>query len=283
MSYKKAVIYLFLIFLFFSFLFVFQLSKFNDGLVHITICNVGQGDGIHIRTAKGSDILIDAGGDKKVLDCLSRHIPFWDRTIEAVFLTHPHLDHYGGLIEVGRRYDLIYFGTVSKDSTSQSLQKLQDILADKGLTAKLVKNGDRIAQSSYFELLTYWPTEDFGKSEAKSDPNDHSIVQILTVGDFEMLLTGDAEEHILSRLNLSDIEVLKVPHHGSRGGVTDKLMNQIKPELSIISVGKNSYGHPAEETINILKRNSSKVLRTDLDGEVEIITDGKTWSYKTYQ
>lgn len=281
MNYSRIVLFMsFTIFLF-SLLFVYQLSSFDDGLLHVTVCDVGQGDAIHIRTPKGYDILIDGGPDKKVLDCLSRHMPFWDRTIEAMYLTHPHSDHFGGLIEVFKRYRVTYYGTVAAKNPNLLWQKLQAQLAEEGLTANSAKIGDRIAESSYFELQTVWPTREFGISEAKADPNDHSMVNILSFGEFKMLLTGDAEEHILSRLNLEDVDVLKVPHQGSKGGVTKELLLKIKPQLSIISVGRNKYGHPSKEIVDLLIGGGSKVLRTDESGDVEIISNGLDWSYKT--
>src|SRR3990170_7268003 len=79
---------------------VYQYAKFNDGKVHIVFCDVGQGDAIFLRTPKGADILVDGGPNESVLACLSGHMPFWDRDLELVILTHPHADHLNGLISV---------------------------------------------------------------------------------------------------------------------------------------------------------------------------------------
>src|SRR3990167_8207809 len=86
------------------FVFVYQKIKFEDGKTHIIFCSVGQGDGILIRTPSGLDIVEDGGPDDSILSCLSRHMPFWDRTIEIIILTHPDSDHISGLIDVVDRY-----------------------------------------------------------------------------------------------------------------------------------------------------------------------------------
>mgnify|MGYP001618356405 CR=1 FL=1 len=90
---------------------IYQFISFSDKKLHIVFCSVGQGDAILIRTPEGSDILVDGGPDESVSNCLSRHMPLWDRTIEVVYLTHPDADHLTGLIQVIKTYNVKYFGT----------------------------------------------------------------------------------------------------------------------------------------------------------------------------
>jgi len=110
--------------------------------------------------------------------------------------------------------------------------------------------------------------------------NESSLVLLLKYGSFEAMLTGDAEDLILKELSLSDVEILKVPHHGSKGALTEEILQPLRPELSVIMVGRNSYGHPSGEIIDILSTAGVKTLRTDLDGDVKIETDGKNWVVK---
>ena len=84
----------------------YQQVTLNDGKFKVVMCDVGQGDAILIRTPKGKTFLFDGGPDKAVLECLSDHMPFWERTIEGVILSHPHADHLNGLIEVLKRYQV---------------------------------------------------------------------------------------------------------------------------------------------------------------------------------
>ena len=102
-------------------------SYFNR-TTKIVFCDVGQGDAAYIRIKNKIDVLIDAGPDKKILNCLGRHMPFWDRTLEMVVMTHPQSDHYGGLIEVFRRYNVGIFLAPSVDNSTQGYQVLKDLV-----------------------------------------------------------------------------------------------------------------------------------------------------------
>ena len=113
--------------------------------------------------------------------------------------------------------------------------------------------------------------------------NRFSVITLVTHGKFSALLTGDAGSEIQDKLVLSvgDIDVLKVSHHGSKTGMSDYFLSLTKPELALISVGeKNKYGHPTKFILDLLKNRRVKTLRTDKDGDIEILSDGSTWSVK---
>jgi competence protein ComEC len=284
--------YLCLISLFFlGGFFFYQSAKFNDGKLHLVVCNVGQGDAIFIRTPNGSDILIDGGPDDSVLNCLSSHMPFWDRTIELLVLSHPHTDHLTGLISVVNRYKVMHYVTENVQNGASSLKRLQAALAVHDLIAKYTFSGERIDLSDKTYLLTVWPTSGWMKSlelqdnnnlqtEGSSlDTNGFCLIQLLVFGNFRALLTGDAGSIVEDKVaaQVGKIDVLKVSHHGSKTGLSSWFLEKTSPKLAIISVGaKNKYGHPAREALDLLKSHNIKTLRTDKDGEVEIVTDGKT-------
>lgn len=270
--------------------FVYQTSKFNDGKLHLVVCDVGQGDAIFIRTSNGSDILVDGGPDDSVLNCLSKHMPFWDRTITLMVLTHPHADHLTGLISVLNRYKVMHYVTENVKSSTSSLKRLQAALAVQGLTANFTTSGERIDFADKTEVLTVWPTTNWMKtlelqdsknldSEGSSlDVNGFCLIQLLSYGNFRALLTGDAGSTAEDKVagEVGKVDVLKVPHHGSKTGMSDYFLSQISPTLAIISVGANNkYGHPAASALKLLQNHNIKTLRTDRDGEVEIVTDGK--------
>jgi competence protein ComEC len=270
-------------------IFFYQNTKFNDGKLHVVVCNVGQGDGILIKTTDGSDILIDGGPDDSILNCLSSHMPFWDRTIELMVLTHPHTDHAAGLVDVLKRYTVLHFVTEKVLGSTATYKRLEDELATQKLTAKYLISGDRIDLVDKTQLLTLWPTEELINSNQLQDKNDSqnldlnglSLIQLFTYGNFTMLLTGDAgllaEDKIA--VEVGRVDVLKVPHHGSKTGMSDYFLSQISPSLAIISVGANNrYGHPAQTALDLLNFHNIKTFRTDQDGEVEIISDGKSFS-----
>lgn len=269
-------------------LFFYQSARLNDGKLHLIVCDVGQGDGILIRTPNGTDILIDGGPDDSILNCLAKHLPFWDRTIELMVLTHPHADHLTGLISVLQRYIVLHFVSENVVNNSAGYKKLTSLLADKNLSAKDLYTQDKILFTDKTTLTTVWPEKDWfnihkldSKSDIDLDLNGFSVIQLLSYGNFKALLTGDAgfltEDKIA--LKLGKINVLKVPHHGSKTGMSDYFLSSINPNLAIISVGaKNRYGHPNKIALDLLAKYNIKTLRTDKNGEVEVITDGKTYS-----
>jgi len=275
-----------------SAIFFYQNAKLNDGKLHVIVCDVGQGDGILIRTPNGSDILVDGGPDDSILNCLSAHLPFWDRTIELMVLSHPHTDHAAGLVDVLKRYTVLHFVTEKVLGSTATYKRLEDELTIKKLSAQYFFAGDRIDLADKTQLLTLWPSHEWlnngqlqaGNEQSDSqnlDLNGFCLIELLAYGDFKVLLTGDAgsltEDKITAEVG--KVDILKVPHHGSKTGMSDYFLSTINPSLAIISVGaKNKYGHPAQSALDLLKNHNIKTLRTDKDGEVEIVSDGKSFS-----
>lgn len=279
---KKIIIYLSLALLGLAAIVFYQNISLNDGRLHIVFCDVGQGDATFIRTPKGTDLLIDGGPDQRVLDCLGRHMPFWDKTIELVILTHPHADHLAGLINIIDRYTLIQFLESSQSGSgeeSQGYQRLKEQLSAKKINSRQLSAGDSFKTGDGLQFVTLWPERDF----TTSDPNDMSIVLLLSFGSQAFLLPGDAGVDVDYWNNINkEIDVLKVSHHGSRTGTSQEFIDRTRPRLAVISVGKNNrYGHPHSEVIKILNDLGIKTLRTDQNGEVEVISDGQSWSFKT--
>lgn len=258
-------------------LVLLALFSLPDKNLHLVFCDVGQGDAI-LATYGAKQILVDGGPDNKVISCLGKHMPFWDRKIEVVIVTHPQEDHYGGLVDVVRRYNVGFFLRPEVEGTSAGWQTLISELASKKIDAQFAKTGDKIRISNlHFDILH--PTVASGQISF-SDLNEYSVVGNLTFGEFDALLTGDIipPASDLVAENVTGAEVLKVPHHGSKNGLTEKLLQAANPKLSVISVGKNNrYGHPHEEVMKLLGSLGARVMRTDLEGEVEVVSDGHRW------
>ena len=281
---KKLLIAIFTALLITGVLFLFEYSKFYDGKLHIVVCDVGQGDAIFITTPAKTDVLIDGGPDQKVLSCLSDHMPFWDKTIEAIIMTHPDADHSTGLIHVLKRYKVLAFYTEEVKGTTQTFKLLDSILADKNLSAKFLYAGDTLKDNSGMKLITLWPTKEaireIVQNRSKPRLNDISVIGLLTFGNFKGLFTADAGEKVENQIEseAGKITLLKIPHHGSATGMNDQFLRIVQPELAVISVGnKNRYDHPTAKILDLLKNRNIKYLRTDQDGKIEIITDGKKW------
>lgn len=288
---RRIILFLVLIFLLGGLLF-YDNAKFNDGKLHLIVCDVGQGDGILIRTPNGNDIVIDGGPDDSILDCLSNHMPFWDREIEVMILTHPHADHLTGLISVLKRYKVMHYFTENVKNDTLVYRKLQDILANNKLTAKFSFAGDRIDFSDKTSILTLWPDKEWFENQKLQDSvnsqkenisldiNGFSLVSLLSYGNFKVLLTGDGGVLIMDKIaaSVGKVDILKVPHHGSKTGLSSLFLEKINAKLAIISVGgKNRYGHPAKIILDLLEKHNIKTLRTDKDGEIEVVTNGKTF------
>lgn len=268
--------------------FVLVLIKLPDDNLHIVTCDVGQGDAILIFK-KNTQILIDGGPDNKVLNCLSRYMSFWDKRIELVILTHPQSDHFTGLIDVFRKYRVDMFLANQVDSSSDSYQVLKNEVRGLNLNMinpktfmKLKIDNINMEILNPHELQDYLNKNVLGAFSTKEELNNFSIVTRFDYGSFSALTTGDMGPSITQRIietnKTSDITFLKVPHHGSKNGLVKDLLLSVNPKIAVISVGaKNSYGHPSPEIIKMLEDEHIILKRTDLDHDIEVVTDGGKW------
>lgn len=274
-------------------------ATYPDDNVHIIACDVGQGDGFLIFQ-KTTQILVDGGPGNKMVSCLDRYLPVWDRTIELVINTHPQLDHYEGLIGVFQKYDVQKLTANSLKADAQQYRVLKDLVGSRGVTVINPKDSIRIV-SNLMSIDIIHPSPQFlaenldnygdrkipvlNEYGSSLDPNEFSIVFNFHYGKFDALFTGDINENVIKLLEgkgiLNDIEYLKVPHHGSKNGLTEGLLNATTPEIAVISVGKNnSYGNPGKEVLNMLKEKQITTYRTDEKGDIEVETDGENFWVK---
>lgn len=255
-------------------LYFYQGSALSDKKLHFVVCDVGQGDGIFVRTPGGADIVIDGGPQNgKMLTCLARYMPLWDHEIELVFATHPDADHIGGLIDVLKNYKVDSFNTTEATKDTKVFAVLQELINKKQIPFREISKGDKFSLSDRTVLDTLWPT-----AHLKSpDTNEHSLVQILSFGNFHALLTGDITYQILDSLSYGfTFDVFKIPHHGSKTGVDEATFQIIRAYFVAISAGKNNrYHHPHPSVLSLLKKYNLPYKRTDETGSIEIITDGK--------
>jgi len=266
-----------------------------DNNLHLVFCDVGQGDATLI-SYQSVQVLIDGGPGSKVIDCLSENMPFWDRKIETVVLTHPEVDHFGGLVEVIDKYDIGQFivNQIVPSSTEAGFWELRQRVLNKAAEIHSPQAGEEI-QIGQVGLKVLWPKQKLGDAslwqDKKADKqavlgatsiggdlNDTSVVLELSYGNFQAILPGDISSLFEGQLSLEDVEVLKVGHHGSKYSTDNQFLDKITPELAVISVGKNSYGHPTKEVLSRLTEKGIKIARTDENGQIEVITDGRTWN-----
>ncbi len=261
-------------------LFVFS---FPDNKLHLVFCDVGQGDAVLITKGSGQ-ILIDGGPNDKVLTCLSENMPFWDKKIEIVALTHPEADHLSGLLAVLDKYEVDFFLTGPEGNETAGYVALISKLKAQGsrLTLRNPYAGEKMKLGE-ITLESLWPEREWVASRISNSErvlgastrghlNDFSLVFLLSFRDKKVLLMGDADSQVQKNIVLGStnlpIDILKFPHHGSKTGMTEEFLGAISPKEAVISVGKNSYGHPTQEALNLLKEFNVIIRRTDLEGEI---------------
>lgn len=268
------------------------LVSLPDGKLHVVVCDVGQGDATYIRFADGTDMLVDGGSNDKVLGCLGKYMPFWDRTIDMVVLTHPEEDHLRGLLSVVKRYHVGYFVHSDIRRDTEHYRTLLSGVRAHQVQEKVVTSGEHIRVGGAV-ISVVWPSADqvvtmndlhspvLGKTT--TSVNEGSVVFWLRYGSFDALFPGDfalTEYNMPVVKGLADdhVELLKVPHHGSKSAMDRIFVRWLKPQMAIVSVGgNNTYGHPSQEVQTMLADEQVKLLRTDEAGDIEIISDGKEW------
>jgi len=249
----------------------------------VTFFDIGQGDAIFIETPQGHQILIDGGPDLTILEKLAEEMPFYDRTIDLIILTHPEHDHYFGLFEVLKRYEIkniLWTGVVRETAEWQEWTRL---LGEEGAEIRIAEAGQRIIlQGSdpciFIDVLH--PFENLEGQEFKNS-NDTSIVASLVFDGISFLFTGDitkkVEKELVEKNANLESEVLKVCHHGSKTSSSLEFLEVVLPELAVITVGENSYGHPHPEVLANLQEFGIQILRADINGDIKIVSDGNNF------
>ena len=258
-----------------------------DGRLHVYFLDVGQGDAIFVRTPDGRQILVDGGPSPQALfNELGQVMPFWDRSLDMVVLTHPDADHMTGLVALAERYRVTQaLDDLGSDSNSAQLKAAAPWLGavtKPGIRRVVATPGMRVAIGEATITVLSAGLAHAGPSAA-GDNND-SLVLRLDYGGTSFLLTGDAEREaeeqmLRARLPLQ-ADVLKVGHHGSARSTSAPFVGAVKPRLAVIQVGAgNRFGHPQPEVLRRLA--GTRVLRTDLNGRVEVVSDGQRLWVKT--
>ncbi len=255
----------------------------SDGYLHIYFLDVGQGDGIFIETKEGNQILIDGGPGRNVIQELGRVMPFDDRSIDMLVLTHPHADHVGGLIEVLDRFEVsrileskIPYSSAEHAEWNKAKSKA---VVTQAIAGQVINLGEDVT------LTVLYPFESGATRTRVSNAHKYMLIMRLDYGENSILFTGDAENNIERSLvsvgaNLN-VDFLKVGHHGSRTSTSAVFLDAVTPDLAFIQAGEdNRYDHPHSETVQRLEDYGIKYYRTDKDGPIELILDGHNYLIK---
>lgn len=244
------------------------------------------------------EVLIDGGSSEKVLECLSRNMPFFDRTLEVIVATHPDKDHIGGLIHVMNTYKIDQIITNGQESETQVYKTLVETYKKLNIREFHPKKGEVFLGGplTWTTIWTYEKNEENsdvrGKNVSKTgtkkeSTNANSLTLRLEFGGFSALFTGDLEipqeKMLISSGKLLPVTVLKIGHHGSNNSTSEDFLEKLHPHIALLGVGKkNGYGHPSSRVLQLLEKYQIKTFRTDVDGEIELETDGKT-VWKTWR
>lgn len=235
--------------------------------------DVGQGDSEMIALPGNVKILIDGGPNNgRAATSLGEVLPWGDRYIDAVIMSHMELDHFGGLLDVLKRYDVgvfIYNGRVVE---TESAKELLALLKERKIPIVIVGEGDKIRyEGNALEIIS-------GQKEStkKTNANESALVAKFTGGGATALFTGDigkSTEEWLAQTKKVKADIIKIPHHGSKFSSTEEFLKAVHPRVAIIEVGKNSYGHPTKEVLERIKNINAQLFRTDTNGMVQLVIE----------
>lgn len=248
----------------------------NTDVVKVEYIDVGQADAILIENNK-KYMLIDAGNNEDG-DLLVNY--FKDKNItdfEYVVATHPHEDHIGGMDNIIKNFNIKNYYMPDCYTTTKTFEELLDALEEKNLSFETPDiDSEFLLGDALFKVL-YTGTD-------KRDLNNTSIVLRMNYKDVSFMFTGDATNTTEKKILAKDLQsdVLKVGHHGSQYSTSDEFLDKVNPKYAIISVGTgNVYDHPKDITLNKLK--GIEVHRTDKEGTIRVISDGKNIDIETFK
>ncbi len=261
--------------------FVWQFVWGLSNNLKVVFFDIGQGDSIFIETPQKHQILIDGGSSSKVAEKLGKQMPFWDKTIDLVILTHPDYDHLRGLLDVLDNYQVENILWTGEKSEGKTFETWLSKIKQENANIVLAKAGTLVlAGKAKMEIL--YPLE-LPKQDLINN-NKSSIAAKLSFGNARFFFTGDidkqAEQEIIFQGQDISSDILKVSHHGSRSATSPEFLANVQPEMAVISVGKdNSYGHPHQEVLSNLLEFGIKVMRTDQQGDISLFSDGQNIIY----
>lgn len=252
-----------------------QLINVPDGKTHLSFLDVGQGDSELIVSPSGKRILIDGGPDLTTLEQLGSHLDFFNRRIDLLILTHPHLDHIASFPAILKRYDI---GQVLMSGVDYNQPRYAHMLAEMNAQKIPLLRSEPghtidIGDGLIFDML--WPPPDaFGTYH--SNPHDEVVVLRARFKNHSALFTGDLEQRYEGKIIASGLdihaEILKIGHHGSLTSTSTGFLIAVHPDLAIISVGKaNLFGHPKQAILDRLTHFGIPTKRTDRDGTIDVV------------
>lgn len=256
-------------------------EKISNSL-KVTYLDIGQGDASFVTFPNGEQMLIDCSMDGRVLEALERVMPYYDKDLDYLMITHPDLDHYGGCEEVLERFNIknIIYNGLEKNSDKMWLSFWQAVQNEGANYIEIDK--EEVVDIASSTLHFFYPdhslkeNKNIPNTKAEANGNNTSIVFKLSYLNKSLLFMADAEEELEKYLlavygKQLDSDILKLGHHGSDSSSIEEFLQVVTPEQSIASCGlDNKFGHPSRRVLKRLERvvASSTIWRTDLQGDI---------------
>ncbi|QTL97941.1 DNA internalization-related competence protein ComEC/Rec2 [Iocasia frigidifontis] len=283
---KKIILYLIYVMLFF--LSIELVIPFFNNHLEVTFLSVGQGDSIVINVANSYHLVVDGGGRAGLASTQGQVtvLPYLIykgiKKIDVLYITHFDGDHALGIIDlIGQREIGLLVLPACFDNNDLAKEVIKKAWAY-NIPVKLSSRGD-LFKLGKCSLTVLNPLQDL----KFPDRNNNSVVLKVNYGNFSLLLTGDLEKEGEYRLiesgDFIKSNVLKLGHHGSAGSSSELFLRKVEPDYAVISVGRNNYGHPAQEVFDRTNKFNIKTLRTDKSGAITITTNGKQYKIKSYR
>ncbi len=262
------------------------LGTLPDRKLHVFVLDVGQGDAILIRSPANQFILIDGGPDDEVIRQLGKVMPFYEKTLDLVILTHPHADHMNGLIEVLKRYQVRNIMFTGAQYNSPNYRSFLEEIDKLKIPLLFAGNSQLDYQLGSLVFDMIFPFESL-QGKNFENLNNSSIAFRLLFGKESFYFAGDLEMEEEANLVRSGLDLranfLKASHHGSKTSNTPALLDRIKPQFAAISCGiDNPFHHPHAITLQHLQERNVKIYRTDLNGIIEAVSDGLSLKLKSF-
>ncbi len=270
---KKKYKFLIIILIVFNLYFWFGVFSIFSQKGKVCFLDVGQGDAELIKLPYGVNFLIDAGpNNHKILFALENNLPFYKKRIEAVFISHTDSDHWEGLNDVLKNYQVnaFFWNNIlpNHKTTKNKFLKTISLIKRKNILVKNLKYPETIYFAGY-KFYILWPTE---KNYFKSTNNNSLIILAESPSGKKILFTGDiqkgAEKKLVSLFGKSlNSDILKVPHHGAKSSFEKSFFEIVNPKKAVIEVGKNNpYHHPNQNVLNFFHLLKAQIYRTDENG-----------------
>lgn len=263
-------------------LFIALFSPKNKGVLKFTVMDVGQGDALFIESPTGVQIIVDGGPGNNLLKEIPKVLPWYDRSVDMIFVTNPDSDHYEGFIKFLDKYSveaLVESGTTNSYS---AFGVFQEKIKEKDISKTLARRGQTIDIGGGVYIQILFPD----RNVEQVSPNTGSIVMKIIYGDTSVLLQGDSVASIEQYLLEMDgdylkSDILKVGHHGSKTSSVKEYVEKVSPKYAVISAGSdNSYGHPHKEVVENLSDLNIKTIATCNNGAIHFESDGREFVLK---